>query len=649
MAEATAKGISTSATVRDMEMHIWNFQASSKLKSCKRISLKYFKISKPKQEMNILILGETGVGKSTWINAVANYLSFPTLKIAEKGKLMSLIPTSFTLIDDDNKKVKVTVGADENEQFEEEGQSATQEPRAYILHLDEMTIRLIDTPGIGDTRGIEKDKENLESILRYLTNLDKLNGICILLKSNAPRLTVNFKFCLQELLKHLHKDASKNIVFCYTYARNSNYEPGEALPILKKLLQQLKGNEIKIQHDTMYFVDNESFRFLCAKHNGVKFDDLLLKDSERSWKKSYDEVSRMIKHFKSIKPHEVTEMISVNEARRIIIELQKPIADILMVIQENIMTWKAMNRFKQAFKESFVAEMKDDCLLPVITYDTKKLDCPRTVCTSNKCVDYKNISDTEGCAIINFKHCHDPCFEAVDLDLDPRRQVKKCKMMSGVMFKTCKACGCAWDKHMNISFETVKNRKYIVNPDFDDAINFANSLNEQMDFRVRALEQKIRAYAEEEKVIVDVIAKFGYFLKTNAIISINDGFEDYVKYQIRLLEEKCGPNTQVVDRLKSVLNEYHKEVDALEDAMNNNVESTESTTNIVSTLTEKLFKLPVYGETLRGVVESTRIIKTEILITKEHHFNPRVRSFSFSSGESADLVTTMKNLRHSVQ
>ena len=75
-------------------------------------------VSDSNKEINVLILGETGVGKSTWINGFANYLTFQTLKEAGKGKQVYLVPSQFTITDSNYKKKTIQVGETENESFE---------------------------------------------------------------------------------------------------------------------------------------------------------------------------------------------------------------------------------------------------------------------------------------------------------------------------------------------------------------------------------------------------------------------------------------------------------------------------------------------------------------------------------------------------
>ena len=51
-------------------------------------------MSNEKDDVNILILGETGVGKSTWINGIANYAIHNSLRDAmDDPEFTVLIPS----------------------------------------------------------------------------------------------------------------------------------------------------------------------------------------------------------------------------------------------------------------------------------------------------------------------------------------------------------------------------------------------------------------------------------------------------------------------------------------------------------------------------------------------------------------------------
>lgn len=129
-----------------------------------------------------------------------------------------------------------------------------------MIETDTTNFHLIDTPGIGDSRGIEKDKENFENILAFLTCYDKINSVVVLLKPNSSRLTVAFKFCVLELLTHLHKSLVSNIVFAFTNSRGTFYRPGDTLPVLKELLKEHKV-EIDLSPSSYFCFDNEAFRY----------------------------------------------------------------------------------------------------------------------------------------------------------------------------------------------------------------------------------------------------------------------------------------------------------------------------------------------------------------------------------------------------
>lgn len=286
--------VENSSTISDDDMKKQsNSQPDSEMKTDKenddKKSAEEQKI-KDKGEINILLLSETGVGKSTFINSVANYVSYPNFEIAEKQKLRVLIPAKFQIEDKSGKRRDVSTGESDKNEYLNKGESATQDVKSYIFPLgkNHPNIRLIDTPGMGDTRGPDQDIKNCDYILNYIGNLKELHGICCLFKPLNSRNTVYFQYCIAEILSRLDKSASKNIIFLFTNTRGANYSSGETYEILKKTLDDIHSKtSVDISLDKNIFCfDNEAFRYFAATQNKVKLSAEYKKMCEESWKKS---------------------------------------------------------------------------------------------------------------------------------------------------------------------------------------------------------------------------------------------------------------------------------------------------------------------------------------------------------------------------
>jgi hypothetical protein len=89
-------------------------------------------------------------------------------------------------------EIVVKVGASRDEHDGSAGNSATQKTTVHPLTVGTSKIRLIDTPGIGDTRGGGVDRRNMDDILSTLSSYDELHQILILIKSTTSRLTRSF-------------------------------------------------------------------------------------------------------------------------------------------------------------------------------------------------------------------------------------------------------------------------------------------------------------------------------------------------------------------------------------------------------------------------------------------------------------------------
>ncbi|CAF4343230.1 unnamed protein product [Rotaria sp. Silwood2] len=296
--------------------------------------------SLPPIEINVLLMGETGVGKSTFINAFVNYLKFEKLQQAEQGEPIVLIPVSFliTIGEHFNEFIVKFGDVDQNENYEQQGQSVTQQCKSYVFNLnDRLCLRLIDTPGIGDTRGINQDVKNINHILTYINNLSHLNAICLLLKPNASRLNILFRSCVKQLLTYLTPIGYNNIIFCFTNSRATFYAPGDTGSLLRKMLNDEHLDNIPFKKDNTFCFDSESFRYLAARKCNIDFDDYQQQECLNSWNTSVKESVRLLKHIQTCKPYNLGDWMS---PRRTILEISMLARPLMETLRLLIYNWQ---------------------------------------------------------------------------------------------------------------------------------------------------------------------------------------------------------------------------------------------------------------------------------------------------------------------
>ncbi|KAF2904240.1 hypothetical protein ILUMI_01936 [Ignelater luminosus] len=582
---------------------------------------------------NILLLGETGVGKSTFINAFVNYLTFDDLLEAEKGELTFLISTKFTVTDDNFKPRTIHVGSNINTPV---GASETQDPTDYVFNIGNAYIRLIDTPGIGDTRGSDQDTINFDKLLLHIGELNELHAICILLKPNEPRITVMFEYCIKQLLSRLEKSASQNIVFLFTNTRGTNYRPGETLTCLMELLEGIEKRppyvKIPLSRDKIFCIDNESFRSLLVLKNGIHFNDAEKRSFIASWEQSSNECFRMITYISQLQPHKVQNTISINEARRLIIHLSQPLSDIAEMIQKNISVLQKKKDESQ-YCNNDVERLREQLKIPVEALQIEELTQPRTVCTAPSCCTVYEVNGQE--TYHHNKPCCEPCYLKYSSPTNTIVGAPELIYCQSMLSKTgsipeiikngvrnffysltnnteqiyCTHCDCSYKLHKHIYYESHLVKTEIESETVKIQLKTKEDAKAAIEDFIQDIERRSAEYEEEQDIINKSTAKFAHFLQNNAITPYNDAYEYFLEYTIDR-EKSNWPLTDVnrIRMFEDMLRCYKEEKRTLDAALENARQTDMSKTslitpqNVMETVSE-LYKLKYTGAKIKEMFD----------------------------------------------
>ena len=202
------KSSSKEITTDKDEIPIYLLPQKCKLKNKDRQIAK-FTIGKahgtPKTEKVLLVVGATGAGKTTLINGMVNYI--------------------FGVQWEDDFRFKLVV----DEGGKSQAHSQTSAITAYTIHhIDgsplNYTFTIIDTPGFGDTRGLERDKFITQQIKEFFSikgsdgGITHLDAVGFVTQASLARLTPTQKYIFNSILSIFGKDIEKNIFLMVTFA-----------------------------------------------------------------------------------------------------------------------------------------------------------------------------------------------------------------------------------------------------------------------------------------------------------------------------------------------------------------------------------------------------------------------------------------------
>ncbi|XP_014874063.1 uncharacterized protein LOC106937178 isoform X1 [Poecilia latipinna] len=362
-----------------------------------------------KQSRTIMVLGATGAGKSTLINGMINYIL--GVKWSDSYR--------FSLVDDGPTK--------------SQAHSQTSEVTVYKLnHRDGFEVpfspTIIDTPGFGDTRGIDRDREITEQLCNLFTSKDgvsEIDAVCFVAQAALARLTPSQKYVFDSILSIFGKDIAENIRILVTFA------DGQKPPVLEAIkasgVPSPKGKDGLPVHfkfnNSALFADNNPERL-----SGDEDDD----DDESFGKMFWNMGTKSMKRFfAALNQIETKSLTLTNEVLRERKQLEVSVENLQLQVKLGLAKMEEIRETREKIKEH-EAEISRN--------ENFEFDVP-----VKRPIQF-DISGT-GHFITNCQQCQVTCHYPCGIPNDDEK--RECSAMDSNGYCTMCPGKCYWNVHYN--------------------------------------------------------------------------------------------------------------------------------------------------------------------------------------------------------
>ncbi|KAG1944428.1 verrucotoxin subunit beta-like [Pimephales promelas] len=269
---------------------------------------------KTKPHKTILLVGETGTGKTKLINTMINYM----LGVQREDEVW------FEITDDQSNRTSV------------HSQTSSITVYGFYLRESKTDLTIIDTPGYGDTRGVDLDKQIAESLLSLSESAEgihEIHAVCLVIKATQNRLSDRQIYIFDSVQSLFGRDIAENIILLFTHS--DGYRPKDALTAVKEAEIKCAVND---KNQPVYFLLNNRQSEAADEEDDEEDHKQRL---DQSWDLSFRGMAGLFKFPDNINPKPVKMTRDVLRKRK---QLEANISNLQLRVH---MTELKQNELKQ--------------------------------------------------------------------------------------------------------------------------------------------------------------------------------------------------------------------------------------------------------------------------------------------------------------
>jgi energy-coupling factor transporter ATP-binding protein EcfA2 len=372
------------------------------------------------QHRTILVMGATGSGKTTLINGMINYIFNVQWEDTFRFQLIEEQTAGRSQVD-----------------------SQTSRITAYDIHHAEgfnvpYSLTIVDTPGYGDTKGLDRDQEITEMVRKFFEDKDgiqELDVIGFVAQASLPRLTPTQIYIFDSVLSIFGNDVKENINFLLTFADS------QVPPVLSAIAEaNLPYPTDPDTGEPFHHKFNNSGFFCSSRESGNTVD----KFNRFFWRMGMENFQKFFSVLTTMKTKSLSLTKQVLDERK---RLEATVDGLQPLIKIDLSKMEEMRKTKQMITNSQAQiEANENVEFEVEVTVPQKVEIPagQYLTNCNKC----------------YITCHNPCAYKNDDDK------VKCWAMDSAMpeaTRSCRICPekCIWNMHANqpYSWEYVKQKQ----------------------------------------------------------------------------------------------------------------------------------------------------------------------------------------------